>query len=119
MSLFAEGVDHYHDRVISVRLREFDYEIDTYGVPVGVRRRKRFEMAGWWSSQNLGTEAEITRRSVLTDVPRHMRPPVVLCNQLESFPPTRVPSDVTVMVKCHYLLLNVSSGGNIDFAMEV
>jgi hypothetical protein len=69
MSSFAEGVDHYHDCVVSVRLWEFDYDIDTYGVPADVRRLKRFEMAGWWLSQDLGTEAEITRSSVLTDVP--------------------------------------------------
>jgi hypothetical protein len=72
MSSFAEGVNHYHNCVVPVRLREFDYEIDTYGVPADVRRQKGFEVASWWLSQDLGTEAEITRSSVLTDVPRHM-----------------------------------------------
>jgi hypothetical protein len=85
----------------------------------GVGRDLRWPVGGPRLSQDLGAEAEITSSSVLTDVPRHMWPPVIPCNQLESFPPSRVPSNVTVMVKHYYLSSNVGSGGNIDFTAEV
>jgi hypothetical protein len=114
MGSFAEGVDYYHYRIVSVRLQEFDYEVDTYGVPADVRCWKELEVAGRWPSQDLGAEAEIASSSVLTNVPRHVRPPVIPCDQLECFLPARMPGNMTVLVKCHYLLSNVGSRGNID-----
>jgi hypothetical protein len=113
VSSFTEGVHYYHDHIISVRLREFNYEVDTYGVPADVRHRKRFEVAGWRLPQNLCAEAEIASSSVLTDVPQHIRPPVIPRNQLESFPPTGVSSNVTIMVKRYYLPSNVGSGNRL------
>ena len=54
---FTKGIDYYHYRVVTVRFRKFDYEIDAYGVPADVRRRKRFEVTGWWLPQDFGAEA--------------------------------------------------------------
>jgi hypothetical protein len=118
VGLLAEGVDYYHYRVVSVRFREFN-EVDAYGVPADVRRRKRLKVTGWRLSQDLGAEAEIAGSSVLTDVPRHVWPPVIPCDQFECFPSTRMPGDVTVMMESPYLPSDVSSRGNIDFTTEV
>jgi hypothetical protein len=54
---FAEGIDYYHYHIVTVRFRKLDYEIDAYGVPADVRRRKRFEVTGWRLPQDLGAEA--------------------------------------------------------------
>jgi len=58
-------------------------------------------VAGWKSSLNLGADAEVTGGGVLTDVSRHLWPPVIPAHQLQSLPPSGVSSDLTVMVQGH------------------
>jgi hypothetical protein len=47
MGSFTQGVHYYHDSVIAVRLRKLNYEVDTYGVPSGVRCRQWIQVTGW------------------------------------------------------------------------
>jgi hypothetical protein len=68
MGLFTQGVYYYHDGVVAVRLREFDYEIDTYGVPSGVGCRQWIQVTSWRLSLDLSPETEIASSSVLADV---------------------------------------------------
>jgi hypothetical protein len=82
----------------------------------GVRRDSRWLVGG--RLRTFLVRRQIASSSVLTDVPRHVWPPVTPCDQLECFPPARMPGNVTV-VECHYLPSNVGSRGNIDFTMEV
>src|ERR1700676_2815273 len=116
---FPEGINYYHYRVVTVRFRKFNHEVDTYGIPAGVRRRKRFEVTGWRLPQDLGAEAQIAGSGILTNVPRHVRPPVIPSDQLECLPSTGMTSDVTVMMESHYLPSDVSRGGNIDLTAEI
>jgi len=41
----GDGIHDGHDGVMSGRLREFDYKIDTEGVPPCVRNGERLELA--------------------------------------------------------------------------
>ena len=76
-------------------------------------------MASWKSSLNFGADAEVTGGGVLTDVPRHPQPPVILTYQLQSLPSPRVSSNLTVMVQSHDFLSDVGSGRDVDFSAEV
>ena len=70
-----------HDCVMSGELWEFDHEIDTEHIPPCVQNRKQLKFANRRVSPGFRPEAEITGVHILTDIPRHMRPPVVLEHQ--------------------------------------
>jgi len=73
----GDGVYYGHDSVMSGRLWEFDHEIDTERIPLCVRNGERLKFANRRVSPGFRLEAEITGAHILTDIPRHLRPPVV------------------------------------------
>ena len=73
----GDGVYYGHDGVISRGLREFDHEIDTKRIPPCVRNGERLEFANGRVSLGFHPEAKITGAHILTNIPRHLRPPVV------------------------------------------
>jgi len=73
----GDGVYYGHDSVMSGGLREFDHEIDTKCIPPCVRNGERLEFANRRVSPGFRPEAEITGAHILTNIPRHLRPPVV------------------------------------------
>jgi len=73
----GDGIHDGHDGVISGRLREFDYKIDTEGVPPCIRNGERLELANKRMSPRFSLETKIASTHILADVPRHLGPPVV------------------------------------------
>jgi len=73
----GDGVYYGHDGIMSGRLREFDHEIDTERIPPCIWNRERLKFANRRVSPGFRPEAEITGAHILTDIPRHLRPPVV------------------------------------------
>jgi len=77
----GDGVYYGHDGVMSRRLREFNHEINTEHIPLCVRNGERLKFANRRVLPGFHLEAEITGAHILTDIPRHLRPPVVLGHQ--------------------------------------
>jgi len=73
----GDGVYYSHDGVMSGGLREFDHEIDTERIPPCVQNREQLKFANRRVSPGFRPEAKITGAHILTDIPRHLRPPVV------------------------------------------
>jgi len=73
----GDGIHDGHDGVMSRRLREFDYKIDTKGVPSCVQNREWLELTNRRMSPRFGLETKIASTHILADVPRHLGPPVV------------------------------------------
>jgi len=76
-----DGVYYGHDGVMSGELQEFDHEIDTERIPPCIQNGERLKFANRRVSPGFRPEAEITGAHILTDIPRHLRPPVVLGHQ--------------------------------------
>jgi len=70
-----------HDGIMSRELREFDHKIDTEHIPLCVQNRKQLKLTNWGVSPGFHLEAEITGTYILANIPRHLRPPVVLGHQ--------------------------------------
>jgi len=77
----GDGVYYSHDGVMSGGLQEFDHEIDTECIPPCVRNGKRLKFTNRRVLPGFRLEAEITGAHILTDIPRHLRPPVVSGHQ--------------------------------------
>jgi len=82
---------------------EFHNEIHTKHVPSRVQDPKRMQFAYQSLPYWLRSEAEVTGADVLSDVPRHLRPPVVPRDQLQCFPVSGVSSNLHVMTQGDYL----------------
>jgi len=75
---FRDGVYDSHDGIMSRGLQEFDHEIDTECIPSCVRNGEQLKFANRRVLPGFCLEAEITGAYILADIPRHLRPPVVL-----------------------------------------
>ena len=70
-----------HDGVMSRGLWEFDHEINTECIPLCIWNGEQLKFTNWRVSLGFRLEAEITGAYILADIPRHLRPPVVLGHQ--------------------------------------
>jgi len=77
----GDGIYDSHDGVMSRGLCEFDHKIDTECIPLCVWNRERLKFTNRRVSPEFHLEAEITGAYILADIPRHLRPPVVLGHQ--------------------------------------
>jgi len=73
----GDGVYYSHDGVMSGRLWEFDYKIDTECIPPCIQNGEQLKFTNRRVSPGFRPEAEITGAHILTNIPRHLRPPVV------------------------------------------
>ena len=76
-----DGVYYSYDGIMSGGLQEFDHEIDTECIPLCIWNEEWLKFANRRVLLGFRPEAEITGVHILTDIPRHMRPPVVLEHQ--------------------------------------
>jgi hypothetical protein len=104
---------------MSIRLQKFNNEVNADCIPSGVGCWEWFEVVGWESSLDFGVDAEITGGSVLTNVPRHLWPPIIPAHQLQSLPSSGVSSNLTIMIQSYNLPTDICGWGNIDFSAEV
>ena len=72
-----DRVYYSYDGIMSEGLREFDHEIDTECIPPCVQNGERLKFTNRRVSPGFHPEAEITGAHILTNIPRHLRPPVV------------------------------------------
>ena len=77
MYSLEDGIYDSHNSVMSRGLWEFDHEIDTECIPPCVWNREQLKFANWRVSPGFHLEVEITGAYILTNIPRHLRPPVV------------------------------------------
>jgi len=77
----GDGIYNSHDGVMSRGLQEFDHKIDTKRIPPCIRNREWLKLTNWRVSLGFCPEAEITGTYILADIPRYLRPPVVLGHQ--------------------------------------
>jgi len=73
----GDGIHDGHDDIMSRRLREFDYKINTEGVPLCVWNGERLKLANRKMLPRFSPETKIASTHILADVPRHLGPPVV------------------------------------------
>ena len=73
----GDGVYYSHDGVMSGGLQEFDHEIDTEYILPCIRNGEWLKFANRKVSLEFRPETEITSAHILTDIPRHLRPPVI------------------------------------------
>jgi len=74
---FGDRIHDSHDGVMFRGLWEFDHTIDTECIPPCVWHGERLQLANWRMLPRFCPEAEIAGTYILTDVPRHLRPPVI------------------------------------------
>jgi len=77
----GDGIHDGYDSVMSRGLREFNHKINTKGIPPCVRNGEQLKLTNWRVSLRFSPEAEITGTYILANIPRHLRPPVVLRHQ--------------------------------------
>jgi len=73
-----DGVYDSHDGIMSRGLQEFDHKIDTECIPSCIQNGEQLKFANRRGLPGFCLEAEITSAYILADIPRHLRPPVVL-----------------------------------------
>ena len=78
---FGDRIHDSHDGVMSRGLWEFNHKIDAEHIPPYVQYRKQLQLTNWRMSPRFHPEAEIAGTYILPDVPRHLRPPVILGHQ--------------------------------------
>jgi len=67
-----------HDGIISRGLWEFNHKIDTECIPSCIQNREQLKFANRRVLPGFHPEAEIIGAYILANIPRHLRPPVVL-----------------------------------------
>jgi len=77
----GDGIYNSYDGIMSRGLQEFNHEIDTKCIPPCIQNREQLKLANWRVSPGFCLEAEITGTYILANIPRHLRPPVVLGHQ--------------------------------------
>jgi len=75
---FGDRIHDSHNGIMSRGLWEFDHEINTEHIPPCVWNGEWLKLANWRVSPRFSPEAEIAGTYILADIPRHLRPPVVL-----------------------------------------
>src|ERR1700679_3785116 len=91
------GVNYHHYGIVSGGLWEFDDEVYAYSVPWSIRDREGTELSDRLVPLGFGPDTHVTGRGVFPDVPGHLRPPIVLGNQLQGFPSSGVSGDSRVV----------------------
>jgi len=78
---FGDRIHDIHDGIMSGGLWEFNHKIDTEHIPLYVQNREQLKLANWRVLPRFCLEVEIAGTHILANVPRHLRPPVVLGHQ--------------------------------------
>ena len=77
----GDGIYNSHDSIMSRGLWEFNHKINTKCIPLCIRNGEQLKFANWRVSPEFHPEAEITGAYILANIPRHLRPSVVLGHQ--------------------------------------
>jgi len=77
----GDRIHNSHNSIMSGRPQEFNHEIDTECIPLYVWNGEQLKLTNRRVLPRFCPEAEIAGTHILADVPRHLRPPVVLGHQ--------------------------------------
>jgi len=77
----GDGIHNGHNGIMSRGLQEFDHKINTERIPPYVQNGERLKLTNWRVLPRFSPEAKIAGTYTLADIPRHLRPPVVLRHQ--------------------------------------
>jgi len=77
----GDGIHDSHNGVMSGGLQEFNHKINTERIPPCIQNGERLKLANWRVLSRFSLEAEIAGTYILANIPRHLRPPVVLRHQ--------------------------------------
>jgi len=77
----GDGIYNSHNGVMSRGLQEFDHKIDTECIPLCIWNEEQLKFANRRVLLGFRPEVEITGAYILANIPRHLRPPVVLGHQ--------------------------------------
>ena len=110
VAMLGDGVDYYHDGIFPFGFRDFDYKIDTGHVPRCIWNWEEMQFSGWWLANGLSPETHVASRDILAYIPGHLWPPVILQDQFQSLPPSRVSCKFQVMTEGQDLLGDKSNG---------
>ena len=75
-----------HDNVMSGGLQKFNHKINTECIPLCIQNREQLKFTNWRVSPGFRLEVKITGAYILANIPRHLRPPVVLEHQFQCLP---------------------------------
>ena len=94
---------HYcHYCIISRGKGEFHNEVHTKHILSWVWNPKRVQFTYRSLPYRFCPNTEVTGADILSDVPRHLQPPVVPRDQFQCFPASRVPSNLCVITQGDY-----------------
>ena len=97
--LFRYRVHYCHHCIVFREEGEFHNKVYTEHVPSRVRNPERVQFAYRSLSYWFCPDAEVTGADILSDVPRHLQPPVVPRDQFQCFPVSGVLSNLPVMTQ--------------------
>jgi len=100
---FRHRVHYCHHCVVSGGEGEFHNKVHTECVPSRVRDPEGVQFTYRSLPHRFCPDAEITGADILSDVPRHLRPPVVPRDQFQCFLASGVPSDLHIMTQGDHL----------------
>ena len=75
---FGDRVHDSHNSIMSGGFQEFDHRIDTECVPLFVQNGEWLELTNRRVLPRFCPEAEVTGTHILANIPRYLRPPVIL-----------------------------------------
>jgi hypothetical protein len=115
---FSYTVDDVHNCVISMGLRQFDYEVNTDRVPWCRLCLRGMELTKGSSMLQLRPITQIAGFDVDANVAGHLRPPIVACYELQGLEAACMSGDVRIMVLFNDIAPKVLVTGDIDLTAE-
>jgi hypothetical protein len=118
LAVFTKDVNHNHDRVKPMRLRELHDEVHRDGVTVLVWNLGQMKLTMGKSPEHLCPVACIAGSDLLADMSGQLGPPVVLGVELQCLEAAGVSSNLRVMVLLHDLTIEVLIPQHDNFAAK-
>ena len=119
MASFSGSIDHSHDRVVPLQVRELDYKIDVNSVPVFAWDQDQNQFSDPKSVLYLCLQAEVASGDIASDVARHVRPPIIPRDKFQGFEVSWVSCNFRVMAEGDDSSPKVGSGRNVNPMSEV
>jgi hypothetical protein len=98
MHLFRELINHHPNGIVPLTGRKACDEIYGDNLPTMIRNSIRLQLSQWHSREGFSAIAFVTPLHIVCNVLCDSRPPIILSDQFNSFPSTRVSSNRSVMM---------------------
>ena len=118
MSSFPHS-HHIHDHIMSMCIWELSNEVHTDNIPVTLWYGEWVKLSSPTAISDLCPEAGVTCPCILSDILRHLWPPVVPGDEFQSLPTARISCNLCVMVLRCDTMTQVQDVGHIDAVPEI